>query len=72
MPDQLGQESFMPIQTVAKPEKAGEKETLLSIPARTVIGWQGVRCMLPPEWNVSGLSMDRDNGSLREIGRAHV
>ncbi len=31
----------------------------------TVVGWQGIRFQLPPEWNVSAFSMDRDNGSLR-------
>ena len=32
---------------------------------RTVIGWQGIRFTLPPEWNLTGFSMDRDNGYLR-------
>src|SRR5690349_10188008 len=32
---------------------------------RTVVGWQGMRFTLPPEWNVTGFSMDRDNGYLR-------
>ena len=30
-----------------------------------MVGWQGIRFQLPPEWNVSGFSMDRDNGYLR-------
>lgn len=32
---------------------------------RTVIGWQGIRCVLPPGWNVTGFSLDRDSGYLR-------
>ena len=31
----------------------------------TVVGWQGVRCTLPAEWNVTGFSMERDTGYLR-------
>lgn len=38
------------------------EETTLS---NTVIGWQGIRCMLPPEWNLTTFSMERDNGYLR-------
>ena len=34
-------------------------------PAPTVIGWQGVRFKLPPEWNVTGFSLDRSNGYIR-------
>jgi hypothetical protein len=32
---------------------------------RTVVGWQGIRCLLPPDWNVSTLAMERENGYLR-------
>lgn len=32
---------------------------------RTLVGWQGIRFALPPDWNVTGFSMDRDNGYLR-------
>lgn len=32
---------------------------------RTIVGWQGIRCELPPDWNVVGLSMERENGYLR-------
>lgn len=35
------------------------------VPTPTVIGWQGVRFVLPPDWSISGFSMDRDNGYLR-------
>ena len=31
----------------------------------SVVGWQGVRCVLPPEWNVTGFSMERESGYLR-------
>lgn len=34
-------------------------------PQRTVIGWQGMRCLLPPDWNVTGFSMSREEGYLR-------
>jgi len=30
-----------------------------------VVGWQGVRFTLPPEWNVTGFSLDRENGHIR-------
>ena len=33
--------------------------------ANTVIGWQGIRCVLPPEWNLTGFSMERESGYLR-------
>lgn len=32
---------------------------------RTLIGWQGVRFTLPAEWNITGFSMERDNGYLK-------
>ena len=32
---------------------------------RTVIGWQGLRFTLPPDWNVTGFSMERESGYLR-------
>ena len=31
----------------------------------TVIGWQGIRFSLPSDWNLTGFSMNRDNGYLR-------
>ena len=31
----------------------------------TLIGWQGVRFLLPPEWNLTGFSLDRANGYLK-------
>ena len=31
----------------------------------TVIGWQGIRFQLPPDWNLTGFSMNRENGYLR-------
>jgi hypothetical protein len=33
--------------------------------APTLVGWQGMRFSLPPEWNVTGFSMDRENGYIR-------
>jgi hypothetical protein len=39
--------------------------TPLASSEKTVVGWQGLRFVLPPEWNVAGFSMDRDNGYLR-------
>ncbi|MCS6777852.1 MAG: hypothetical protein RMJ43_06655 [Chloroherpetonaceae bacterium] len=42
-----------------------ERSAPMEAEARTVVGWQGVRCVLPADWNVSGFSMDRDNGYLR-------
>ncbi len=32
---------------------------------QTLIGWQGVRFLLPPEWNLTGFSLDRSNGYLK-------
>jgi hypothetical protein len=34
-------------------------------PAATVIGWQGIRCVLPPDWNLVSFSLERDSGYLR-------
>lgn len=36
-----------------------------AVHAHTVIGWQGIRCILPPEWNLTSFSMDRNSGYLR-------
>ena len=44
-------------------EKSDSEEEIA--PAPTVIGWQGVRCVLPPEWNLTGFSMERESGYLR-------
>lgn len=53
----------MATQLAHKPEQP-ERETVET--ARpTVIGWQGIRCVLPPDWNITGFSMDRESGSLR-------
>lgn len=32
---------------------------------RAIIGWHGIRCLLPSGWNVTGFSMERENGYLR-------
>jgi len=32
---------------------------------RTVVGWQGIRFTLPPDWNVTSFSMERESGYLR-------
>lgn len=50
-------------QKQAAPES--QKPLPTETPTRTVIGWQGVRFQLPPEWNLTGFSMDRDNGYIR-------
>ncbi len=36
-----------------------------AIVQKTEVGWQGISCELPPDWNVTGFSMDRDSGYLR-------
>src|SRR4051812_28658569 len=36
-----------------------------SVAHRTVVGWQGIRFTLPPDWNVTAFSMDRERGYLR-------
>lgn len=44
----------------------GEEEMpSLDTALQTVVGWQGVRCVLPPDWNVAGFSMERESGYLR-------
>lgn len=42
-------------------------ENLISpqTPKQSVIGWQGVRFTLPPDWNLTGFSMSRESGYLR-------
>lgn len=42
-----------------------EREEIAIAATPTVVGWQGIKCQLPPDWSVTGLSMDRDNGYLR-------
>ena len=44
---------------------AKEETAISNAPARTVLGWQGVRFVLPPEWNMTGFSMDRESGYIR-------
>jgi hypothetical protein len=55
----------MAIQMEKRRETATEVENTETLPTTTTVGWQGIRFQLPPEWNVSAFSMDRDNGSLR-------
>lgn len=55
----------MPIQVDKRPKSRQAEETAPSGQEQTAIGWQGIRCILPPEWNLTGFSMDRDNGYLR-------
>jgi len=50
---------------ILRAEKRAAQNAEISSATQTVIGWQGVRCMLPPDWNVTGFSMDRENGYLR-------
>jgi len=45
----------MPATTQPKPETA----------PRTLIGWQGMRFLLPPDWNVTGFSLNRGEGYLK-------
>jgi hypothetical protein len=49
--------------SVVPVEDAAEPAVTTAVP--TVVGWQGIKCQLPPDWSVTGLSMDRDNGYLR-------
>jgi ribosomal protein L37AE/L43A len=55
----------MAVQLEKRKETEVDTEVSEVLPTTTVVGWQGVRFQLPPEWNVSAFSMDRDNGSLR-------
>ncbi len=57
----------MPVSSVKSRQKTQllPKEPTEIVGAPTVVGWQGVRCQLPPEWSVTGLSMERENGYLR-------
>ncbi len=56
----------MSTQTAAKGAKP-ESSVQTGNPSggKTVVGWQGVRCTLPADWNVTGFSMERDTGYLR-------
>jgi len=58
----------MPIPTDKLPRPHRAPSASLTAGAATVIGWQGVRCTLPAEWNLTGFSMDRDDGYLRVDG----
>ncbi len=48
-------------ESVALKENPVQEETAKP----TVVGWQGVRCVLPPDWNVTGFSMERESGYIR-------
>src|SRR5437763_972561 len=50
----------MPARTETKPTATKE----IAGP-RTLIGWQGLLFTLPPDWNITGFSLDRDNGYLK-------
>src|SRR5262249_32216013 len=57
--------ALMPGRTETKQQDTLEMPSVTeTISTRTVVGWQGIRCVLPPDWNVTRFSMDRDNGSL--------
>ncbi len=57
----------MPVSPVKSRQKAQliaqEPAEIAGVP--TVVGWQGLQCQLPPEWSLTGLSMERENGYLR-------
>lgn len=55
----------MPVQSKAEDAATEPQENAAETPTRTVVGWQGIRCILPPDWNVTGLSLERDTGYLR-------
>lgn len=56
----------MQVQTQQEPSRTENTlPTPAPAPTRTVVGWQGIRCLLPPDWNLTGLSMERDSGYLR-------
>ncbi len=42
-----------------------ETSEIAAPPRPSVIGWQGVQLILPPDWNLTGFSMDRESGYLR-------
>jgi hypothetical protein len=44
---------------------ASQTKTKTEAAAPTLIGWQGIRFTLPPDWNMTGFSMDRDDGYLK-------
>lgn len=58
----------MPAELQTKPNKAAPRRKSVETEepsAPTSIGWQGIRFTLPPDWNLVGFSMDRENGYLR-------
>src|SRR5438552_9033175 len=44
---------------------ATQTKTTTASAAPTRVGWQGITFQLPPEWNVTGFSMDRADGYLK-------
>src|SRR5579884_580532 len=58
MPTEI--ETNQPSQSLAETETAPPASQ-----TRTVGGWQGIRCVLPPDWNVTGFSMEHESGYLR-------
>jgi len=56
----------MPVQTTKNEKRPAREEGAASETVeRTVVGWQGIRFTLPPDWNVTSFSMDRDSGYLK-------
>ncbi len=49
---------------VPRPRKRQEDETDEAV-QQTVIGWQGIRFKLPPEWSLTSFSMEKESGYLR-------
>ncbi len=52
-------------QSLPRPHKKQGLPVELPALPMTVIGWQGIRCVLPPEWNLTSFSMERENGYIR-------
>ncbi len=52
-------------QSLPRPHKKRVLPVELPPLPMTVIGWQGISCVLPPEWNLTSFSMERENGYIR-------
>lgn len=50
--------------TQAQPKPNAPNKPAVNAP-RTLVGWQGLRFTLPPDWNVTGFSMDAREGYLK-------
>ena len=51
--------------TIPRPRKQMESSVTTIQQSDTLIGWQGIRFTLPPDWNLTSFSLESESGYLR-------